>query len=62
MALKYLVKARCENTSCNTDSFQLLRAKMTYESTDGHERLISRLVCPDCRMLGHVDKIEQVAR
>lgn len=62
MAHKYLVTANCDNERCQTTTFEALRKKMTYMATDDREYLISRLTCPDCRMLGHVDKIEQVAR
>lgn len=57
MAKKYLVEAHCDNPACKCQTFEKVRPKMTYLSSEGHERIISRLTCPDCKMLGHVDKI-----
>lgn len=61
MKRKYLVSASCDNPNCHTGPFQASRKKRTYMGTDDREHVISRLVCPGCRQLGHVDKIEQVA-
>lgn len=57
MAKKYKVIAHCDNPNCKCQTFEKIRPKMTYLASEGHERVISRLVCPECRMLGHVDKI-----
>ena len=57
---KYIVSATCTNDDCPTTSFQVMRRKMTYMSSEGSERLINRVVCPHCRMLGFVDKIATV--
>jgi len=60
MATKYQVTAECKNDRCKTREFQVERKKMTYMGTDGHEHVIQKLVCPDCRQHADITKIKSV--
>lgn len=51
------VTARCDQ--CGV--FTVQRKKKTTISTDGHEHVISKVVCPSCRWHSDVIKIESVA-
>lgn len=60
MKPKFLVSALCGNPRCETRNFTTGRPKATYIGSDEREHPIAKLVCPQCRMWGDVQQIEEV--